>query len=84
MKKFLFAVEVFGVIALFIAYLILELNHTPDEQPNTTPYVPITVEKSNPISQESLTINWQTLSHPYSNGLSITCIAPFLKTPSQS
>ena len=34
MKKFLFAVQVFGIIALFPIYVILEMNHGLPENKN--------------------------------------------------
>ena len=61
MKKLVFALEVFSIIAVFISYLILEINHEHNKPPATIFYPSVKLEKTMPIPQEFVSINDQLL-----------------------
>ncbi|MDB5208831.1 MAG: hypothetical protein JWR72_3906 [Flavisolibacter sp.] len=46
MKKVLFALELFSIIALFFSYLVLEITHEPGKQTTPIFHPTVTVEKS--------------------------------------
>ena len=57
MKKVVFALEVFSIIAVFISYLLLEINHDHNKPPDTILHTEVTVEKTKSLPQESGNIN---------------------------
>jgi hypothetical protein len=76
MKKVLFALEVFSIIALFISYPVLELSRGSAKPAATIIYQAVTIEKTRAIP-ESISVNEQTLIP-----LPVKIVAVLLKFPS--
>jgi hypothetical protein len=76
MKKVLFALEVFIIIALFISYPILELSRGSGKPAANIFYHAVSIEKAKAIP-ESISANEQTLIP-----LPVKIVAALLKFPS--